>query len=171
MTAIAVRAPSQADVPAMARVVVTSWRETYRGLMPDAVLDDPGLAARREQQWTRALTGDGHAAYRCAVGEHDGEVVGIAMSGPPEGPDSPGDRQLYVLYLRAAHHGSGGGTALLDAVLDPGGSAVLWVADPNPRAQAFYRRHGIRPDGAELVEDGVRELRMTRGSHGRAERG
>jgi predicted GNAT family N-acyltransferase len=38
----------------------------------------------------------------------------------------------------------------------------LWVADPNPRAQAFYRKHGFVADGATQVEDGVREIRMVR---------
>ncbi|WP_323740571.1 GNAT family N-acetyltransferase [Mumia zhuanghuii] len=39
---------------------------------------------------------------------------------------------------------------------------VLWVTDPNPRAQAFYRKHGFVPDGATQVQDGVREIRMVR---------
>lgn len=146
----------------MARVHVASWQETYRGLMPDEVLDDPGFVARREQQWTRALSDDRHAAYRCAVVDRDGAVVGVAMSGPPEGPDAPSARHLYALYLRAAHHGSGAGTALLEAVLVPDEGATLWVTDPNPRAQAFYRKHGFRPDGSTRADDGVRTVRMTR---------
>jgi predicted GNAT family N-acyltransferase len=36
------------------------------------------------------------------------------------------------------------------------------VADPNPRVQAFYRRHGFVADGAWQVDDGVREIRMVR---------
>jgi predicted GNAT family N-acyltransferase len=39
---------------------------------------------------------------------------------------------------------------------------VLWVADPNPRAQAFYRKQGFVADGTVQVEDGVREIRMIR---------
>jgi hypothetical protein len=39
------------------------------------------------------------------------------------------------------------GAALLDAVVGPHESATLWVADPDPRAQAFYRKHGFVPDG------------------------
>jgi predicted GNAT family N-acyltransferase len=72
-------------------------------------------------------------------------------------------RQLYVLYVYAADHGTGAGPALLEAVVDPEESAALWVADPNPRAQAFYRRHGFVADGTAQVEDGVREIRMVRG--------
>ena len=44
---------------------------------------------------------------------------------------------------------------------------ALWVADPNPRAQAFYRKHGFIADGAAQVEGGVREIRMVRGSQHR----
>ena len=44
-----VRGPVVADVSAMARVLVESWRETYRGLMPDDVPDDPSFVARRER--------------------------------------------------------------------------------------------------------------------------
>jgi hypothetical protein len=36
-------------------------------------------------------------------------------------------------------------------------------ADPNPRAQAFYRKHGFVADGTAQVEAGVREIRMVRG--------
>ena len=98
-----------------------------------------------------------------AVAERDDELVGIAMSGPPEDVTGAWTRQLYVLYVYAADHGTGAGPALLDAVIDPAEPAATWVADPNPRAQAFYRKHGFVADGAAQVEDGVREIRMVRG--------
>jgi ribosomal protein S18 acetylase RimI-like enzyme len=156
------------DAAQMARVNVRCWQETYRGLMPDAVLDDPGLPAARERFWTAALTDERYRGNRAAVAEADGELVGIAMSGPPLDAAAAWARQLYVLYVRAADHGTGAGQALLEAVVDPGESAALWVADPNPRAQAFYRKHGFLADGTVQVEGGVREMRMVRGGqHGR----
>jgi GNAT superfamily N-acetyltransferase len=85
------------------------------------------------------------------------------MSGPPLDAGAAWARQLYVLYVHAADHGTGAGPALLEAVVDPEEPAALWVADPNPRAQAFYRRHGFAADGAAQVEGGVREIRMVRG--------
>ncbi|MBK0296298.1 GNAT family N-acetyltransferase, partial [Bacillus sp. S34] len=48
----------------------------------------------------------------------DGEVIGIAMSGPVANAQ-PEVRHLYVLYLLDGHHGSGAGSALLDAVIAP----------------------------------------------------
>ena len=57
-------------------------------------------------------------------------------------------------------------TQLADAALgdDP---ASLWVLEDNPRARAFYRRHGFDPDGAVKTHtvDGaaIREVRLVRG--------
>lgn len=159
---LTVRPARAADAGRMARVNVRCWQETYRGLMPDAVLDDPGFPAARERFWTAALTDARYRDNRVAVAERDGEMVGIAMSGPPLDAGATWARQLYVLYVYAAEHGAGAGPALLAAVVDPRESAALWVADPNPRAQAFYRKHGFVADGTAQVEGGVREIRMVR---------
>ncbi|GAA3383672.1 GNAT family N-acetyltransferase [Cryptosporangium minutisporangium] len=167
-SSLTIRPARPEDAAQMARVNVRSWRETYRGLMPDAVLDDPGFLAARERFWTAALTDERYRENRVAVAERDGGLIGIAMSGPPLDAAATWARQLYVLYVSAADHGTGAGRALLEAVVDPGESAALWVADPNPRAQAFYRKHGFVPDGTVQIDDGVREIRMVRDTpHGR----
>lgn len=157
----AVRRAEPADAPSMAKVHVDTWRETYRGLMSDAVLDDPGLLSWRERFWTTALTDPRYGQNTAAVASHEGKLIGVAMSGPSL-DHADGPQQLYVLYVFAAFHGSGVGTALLNAVIDRTAPAQLWVADPNPRAQAFYRKHGFVADGAVKTEDDVREVRMVR---------
>ncbi|WP_311213583.1 MULTISPECIES: GNAT family N-acetyltransferase [unclassified Arthrobacter] len=156
-----VRRAEPADAPGMARVHVDTWRETYRGVMSDSELDDPGLLEWREKFWTAALTDPRYEKNNVAVALHDDRLIGIAMSGPSSDlPEEP--QELYVLYAYASFHGSGVGAALLNAVIRPSAPAVLWVADPNPRAQAFYRKNGFIADGAVKVEDGVKDLRMVR---------
>jgi L-amino acid N-acyltransferase YncA len=159
---VVVRAARVEDIPAMARVHVSTWQETYRGIMLDQILDDPGFVDARERFWTAAITDPQHARNTIAVAERAGVVVGIAMAGPPMDEDAGWSTQLYVLYVNAVEHGTGAGAALLDAVIDTSESAAVWVADPNPRAQAFYRKHGFAFDGTTKVEDGVDEVRMIR---------
>lgn len=156
-----VRPAEPADAPNMARVHVDTWRETYRGLMSDAVLDDPSLLPWREMFWSAALTDPKYSQNTAAVAVYEGALIGIAMSGPSP-DDAEGPEQLHLLYAYAAFHGSGVGTALLNAVIDRSAPAELWVADPNPRAQAFYRRNGFVTAGAVKTDDGVRAVRMVR---------
>jgi ribosomal protein S18 acetylase RimI-like enzyme len=159
---VTVRRARPEDAAEMARVLVRSWRETYRGLMPDHVLDDPGFQAARERFWTAALTDERYRRNRIEVAEREGVMIGVAMSGPVDDPAVEWTHHLYVLYVVAAQHGSGAGPALLDAVVRADDDVALWVADPNPRAQAFYRKHGFVADGTVQVDDGVREIRMLR---------
>jgi hypothetical protein len=57
-SSLTVRPARLQDAAQMARVHVRCWQETYRGLMPDAVLDDPGFPAgtgtpsHRAGRWT-----------------------------------------------------------------------------------------------------------------------
>lgn len=163
MEPVTVRPAHVEDVAAMARIHVQSWQETYRGLMADEILDRPGFTERRERFWANALGDERYAANRVAVAERGGEPVGIAMAGSAQDPDAHWPVQLYVLYVLAADHGTGAGGGLLAAVIG-NDHAGLWVADPNPRAQAFYRKHGFRPDGARQHDRdlGIDEIRMVR---------
>lgn len=165
---LAVRPAVIADVAGMARVHVDTWEETYRGIMPDELLDAPDLVDRRRQMWTQILAEAAPSKFTCAVAESDGRIVGIAMSGPPETDGSVEDRHLYVLYAYRSMHGTGVGQGLLDAVIDPSVTTALWVADPNPRAQAFYVKNVFVPDGTVKTDeyDGVREVRMVRQARG-----
>jgi GNAT superfamily N-acetyltransferase len=157
------RPATPADATACALVHHTAWVETYSHLLPASFWETTTPAARAER-WTRWLD----AGTPVTVAEVDGRVVGFAIAGParPDGETAAvRDRELYALYVLAAHHGTGTGQALLDAVLPPGTPAQLWVAADNPRARAFYARNGFEPDGATATDDhfgGLAEVRLVR---------
>ncbi|MET3203880.1 MULTISPECIES: GNAT family N-acetyltransferase [unclassified Arthrobacter] len=97
------------------------------------------------------------------------EVVGLADSGPGRDEDGPEALELYSLYTLRRTHGSGLGAALLSAAIGES-PAYLWVLENNPRALAFYLKHGFRPDGGrgqlppEWEE--LPEIRMVRPGRG-----
>lgn len=161
-----VRLPRLEDVDAIARVHVDGWRETYAGQLPDTAFGAEAVE-RRRRMWASTLSAPDRPTRRVAVATADDVIVGVALA---DRPQEAGDvatgvaQQLNVLYLLRAHHGSGLGQRMLDAVLDDG-AALLWVAKDNPRAQAFYRRNGFTPDGTEIVDQDVPtfiECRMVR---------
>ncbi len=146
----------------MARCHIRCWQEAYAHLL------SPGFLAAQDQEvdgrtdmWRRAL----RRGRSPSVAELDGRVIGLA--GAVDHGDAPGHPrplQLQLLYLRRAHQGNGAGQQLLDAQVGDQ-PAYLWVAQDNPRAQAFYRRNGFRVDGETTVADaweGMVEARMVR---------
>lgn len=160
-----VRAAIPADALALAQVHVTSWRETYTGLLPDDFLTrmtDEAMRERREANWRQTLA---QGQETVLVGERDAEVVAFASAGPPR--DHPGvDAELYTLYALRKAQGRGLGRALLAGVArqlhEQGNrSLALWVLDVNPTRQ-WYVRQGGREDGAKTVPIPGGELREVR---------
>ncbi|AXK45105.1 GNAT family N-acetyltransferase [Brachybacterium saurashtrense] len=150
------------DADGCARVHHTSWVETYSALLPASHWETDTLA-RREQRWRRSLENGAEVT----VAEAGGEIIGFAMAGAARriGESAPvRERELFSLYLLAAHHGGGAGQALLEAVLPAPAPAQLWVAEQNPRARRFYGRNGFLPDGARFRDEtlGLAEVRLVR---------
>ncbi len=159
------REPALSDARQIASLHVSAWREAYSHLLPEAFFTEDYIESRREM-WNHIL-GNPREDRSIRVAESGGEIIGFAFVGPSFGPDGqkfPRDRQLFALYIAAAHYGSGAGQSLLDATAGDG-PAMLWVAKGNPRAVAFYLRNGFEFDGAEQVDPGaprIVDARMVR---------
>jgi GNAT superfamily N-acetyltransferase len=154
------RTATLSDAAAVARVHHTTWVTTYGAILPPEFWATATLE-RRTSTWERWLA-NGAAPV---VAEIDGEVVGIAMAGDAVEQDHilpVRGRQLYLLYVLAAYHGTGVGQALLDAVVPPGTGAQLWVAEDNPRARRFYERNGFVMEGARVVDSSTADLAEVR---------
>jgi GNAT superfamily N-acetyltransferase len=135
-----VRQATPDDARALSEVRVDTWRVTYRGVIPQTVLD--GLDVERGERFFRGvIVAEGRAGF---VAEQDGRVVGFALLGPSRDLDGVGE--LYAIYVRKEAWGQGAGPALMDAAIDwldgRWEEAVLWVAEENPRARRFYERYG-----------------------------
>lgn len=155
------RPPRTDEVETLARLHITCWRQAYAHLLPRTFFDD--LLPSRRAIWTSLLAHD-LLPERLIVAEHRDQPGGFALAGTAMGSEPVREHQLYSLYLDAAHHGSGIGQALLDAVLGTL-PAQLWVAAENPRARAFYARNGFDPDGARHIDTetpDLEEIRLVR---------
>ena len=142
-----VRTAVDQDAPGIADVHVQAWREAYAHLLPAAFLASLDPVARTTR-WRRVIA---DPDVTVVVAEQDGAVVGWATAGPGRDEHPVRSRELEGIYVLAATYGSGAGQMLLDTVLGDV-PAYLWVADDNPRAQAFYARNGFRRDGATKTE-------------------
>lgn len=163
--ALITRIPGPGDAAALADLHVATWRETYTHLLPPDFFSNDHVEGRH-RMWTQVLARPrGDVLVR--VAEADRRLIGFAWAGrlpDAEVEVAPDVRQLFALYVSAAHHGAGVGQMLLDEVLE-GRPSVLWVAKENPRAVAFYLRNGFRFDGTEQIDPhapSITDARMVR---------
>lgn len=153
-----VRAATPEDAEAFAACHLACWRESYAELWGTERIDefDEKRMAQRRRKEIEAGAADHY------LGELDGEVVGIAIAGPSRDDDAPTQRELYAIYVRVAHQGSGIADDLLNTALGDA-PALLWTYRDNPRASAFYVHHDFIPDGNERIDSaGILEIRMVR---------
>lgn len=135
----------------MARTLNVAQAYTYAAIMPvDYAISRVEMIADTALEIARSM--DDQVLWWAGYAD-DGELVGVASakSGPSwweaEHPAPSVDWHLDKLYALPRAHGSGVGQALLDLAAPPDVGTYLWILHDNPRAEAFYRRNGFRPDG------------------------
>jgi ribosomal protein S18 acetylase RimI-like enzyme len=152
--AVRVRRAVVGDADAIERIRTDTWRDAYRGLMPDSLLDGLGYDATRRRAVMSVLPPHQFAL----VAEVDGAVVGFCLGGRSRTPDHPYRGEVYAIYVLPEHQGRGIGRALLRAgateLVERGfGSMIIWVLRENSPSRRFYERMGGR-----YVRDEERDL-------------
>jgi ribosomal protein S18 acetylase RimI-like enzyme len=137
-----------ADAEALAQVHVAAWRESYKGLLPDAYLARMSVenhARRFGHELTRPRKGE----LTLAAVNRSG-LFGYVSAGPSRAY-AEGEAEISTLYLLRAAQGHGVGRRLLtDAarVLAAQGwrSLMISVLADNAHARGFYEHLGGRAD-------------------------
>lgn len=174
-----VRQARQDDAPAVARIYVDSWHDTYAGIVPTRLLralTHNGQAAR----WRSAIRAQGRELVLVAENDTHG-LMGMASLGPVRDGDLGYDGEIYALYVDPAFFGQGAGRALLHAgftVLRGRGysSCLIWAHAKNP-VRFFYEAMGgklvaervqrMMGDPVPEVAFGWRKLALAEKTHAR----
>ncbi|WP_107816401.1 GNAT family N-acetyltransferase [Celeribacter persicus] len=148
-----IRPATRDDALPIAKVQVSLWRATYRGIVPDALIDRMTVSDR-EKGWGKIL--DTYAASgrgAVFVAEQSGAVVGFLSCGDQRDADLakafPGE--FSALYVSASRQGIGSAlmAASAQGLLSMGHeAAALWVLTENAPARAFYEALG----GTQVAE-------------------
>ena len=152
-----IRVVRHGDAEPLARLHIDAWRQAYRGIVPDHVLDGFSVD-QRVSYWRRTIEAADlpDAPRRTWVLDVDGAVAGFCSTGPSR--DEPGEipdgaGEVYAIYLAADAIGRGFGRALFAVAVDDLVArdlrpVVVWVFEANERARRFYAAAGFEPDGA-----------------------
>lgn len=159
MTAARIRQAHPGDADALHELHCVTWREAYAGLVPETVFRQ--REERGSGHWLERLSDPAGDAVWLA--HRDGVPVGFATA-HAAGTEGPRPLCLQALYVRTSEYGQGTAANLLQLAVGDA-PCFLWVAKENPRALAFYRKHGFEPDGStETVAHwgGLTTVRMVR---------
>jgi GNAT superfamily N-acetyltransferase len=150
-TAPEIRRAVLADAPVLAALNAQAWQETYRGLLPDQLLDDPDFAAGRERIWDEVLRYAGPDDATFLLFDEAGLPAGYAGAGPAREADMGCTMELYTIYLLRRAQGRGWGRFLWNSVRDGLGKRAfyLWSHAENP-SLAFYQHMGGTPIATRL---------------------
>jgi ribosomal protein S18 acetylase RimI-like enzyme len=164
-SSILIRPARADDAEAIARVRVDSWRETYRGMIPQSYLDAMQLDASRAM-WEKVLNA-GSNTVSVLVAEHGAEIVGFGSGNLLPEPKHGFTAELSAIYIRREFQHAGLGRRLVvETALSQrargASSLIVWVIAGNKAARAFYERLGaelvieqaFQWDGLDLVEAG-----------------
>jgi ribosomal protein S18 acetylase RimI-like enzyme len=155
-----IRPATSADVEAIARVDVETWRSSYAGVLPDQLLI--GMSAqRRGLFWSRFVTrrpGD----TIVAVDRQTHAVLGFGSCGAQREPDLPYAGEIFTLYVHPDWQNQGIGRPLLMALFQrllrkDIASAVIWVLAENP-ARFFYEHLGGKLAARQHMEVGKTKI-------------
>ncbi len=142
-----------ADASAIAALHADSWRESYRGSLPDEFLAGPVLQNRQELWTRRFAAADAFHTIKAIQGD---TLIGfgcVIFDGDPEwGAD------LDNLHVRTPFKGLGVGARLLHECRswihrrDPARAMYLWVLETNDAAKRFYDRRGGVATERRIIE-------------------
>lgn len=151
-----IRDATIADMPAVGRLHIDSWRTAYAGLLPQVFLDRLTYA-EREQRWrTWFEDDDGRRLLLIAV--EGNEVVGFVAAWPEPGGE-PHIVEVAALHVARSQHGRGLGKRLLARVAsraEQRGFAALSLEmlEGNPTGGFYAHLGGLVTDRYASVLDG-----------------
>jgi ribosomal protein S18 acetylase RimI-like enzyme len=138
-----IRSATISDAREIARVHVSSWLSTYRGLLPDDFLESLSETNYTER-WKRVIT---EGTSKVVVAEEGVDVVGFASGGRERAGERGFEGEIYAIYVLDDAQRRGVGRELVRAMVDGLrelglGNMIIWVLRDNRSARDFYERLG-----------------------------
>jgi ribosomal protein S18 acetylase RimI-like enzyme len=145
---VKIRLATIADAPSIAIVHVDTWRSAYRGIIPDAYLDNLSYE-RRTNFWHQAIAHPANATFVYVAEDATDRIVGFASGGPPQSEQPDYQGELWAIYVLQEHQGQGIGRQLVKAIARElisrsMSSMLLWVLKDNEPSRRFYESLGGR---------------------------
>ncbi|AOY77850.1 GNAT family N-acetyltransferase [Clostridium formicaceticum] len=140
------------DVKDISRIYALSWKFAYKGIIPQAYLDE-----LKEDHWESAfIDWIKDDVLTAQIIFENSKPIGCVAYGKSRDKSLPDCGEIVSLYLLPKYFGKGYGNKLLDSALsdlkESGYESIyLWVLKDNGRARRFYEKKGMQCNNDEYV--------------------
>lgn len=138
-----IRKCEETDIPSVIHVITVSWKETYRGIVPDDVLDkrEQTEAERIKKAIERFRNGE-----KQLVLEINKVIVGFIRYGKSEDQEFTNCGEIIAFYILKKYHGFGFGRKLFEMAVqelkkEGFNKMIIACLEGNPTGE-FYKHMG-----------------------------
>lgn len=138
------RKANKTDAANIAHLHAESWRNTYRGMLSDAYLDN-NVHAERQAHWQKRFDAPTENQY-VLVAENEGQLAGFVCVYGAD--DAKWGSLIDNLHVRPDLKGQGIGKQLIQKAMAwakgnyPNQGVYLWVFEANSASRRFYEAMG-----------------------------
>jgi len=128
------------------------WRDAYKGIMPDAYLENMLNTLDEKAEKFKQWISDASGSEVCGV-TLDGKMIGKLGFGECRDEDKTNTGEIIAIYLLKEYWDKGYGRQMMEYTMEKlkemgFQEIVIWVLEENIRARLFYEKFGFAFDGA-----------------------
>lgn len=127
------------DARAIAQISVDTWKDAYKGLIANSILENRKVDNKRISSWLENIQNPDFTVLVC----EDNEILGYLWAGPAR--DEYGlKNEIYALYVKTSAQRCGIGSELIKKYkqLIQNESFYLYMIKNNKKASSFYKVSG-----------------------------
>jgi GNAT superfamily N-acetyltransferase len=138
-----IRQAKNNDLLHIGQVNVAVWQATYRGLIPDQLLDE--LSAKKQADGIKTFVNNKELLSFVLVAEDDKNIIGYIIGGKQRGEENY-QAEVYAIYVLQEHQHKGIGFRLIESAVYEFQkmnftSLIIWGLKENPYCR-FYEKLG-----------------------------
>ena len=147
-----IRKAEPKDAKAIAQINVETWKDTYKGLIDDTVLNERKVDEKRIAGWLNRI----QDPTSIVLVYEDKNILGYLWAGPARDAYQI-KNEIYALYVQPGNQKKGIGSMLLEKYKQQikGEDFYLYALKNNTKASSFYTKNGgiLWPEAARKIED------------------
>ena len=147
-----IRHATLSDAKSIAIINVTTWKNAYKGLLPDNFLANRNLSEKRIEYIENQIKNKDDI---CLVAELDNKIIGYCIGGIPRQYADIFCYELRAFYVLPEHQKIGVGKAIFNKFKEivSGKPFYLYALSSNQKAINFYEKNGgiILPEYAQKL--------------------